>query len=94
MTEVIPARLLEHFDDTVLLECLIDRDECIYEERYFNVNLFTGYDLIIGSYFYIINTVKDNSATIQIIDDMECKLAIDFPKVDFTELFKNSKLFK
>ena len=92
--ENISSRLIEHSDDTVVLECLIDREEGIYEEREFRSSLFIGYDLDIGNHFYLRIFERPNEIRIEIHDDPELTLKDDFPKLDFVEKYKKSRLFK
>ncbi len=92
--ENISSRLIEHCDDNVVLECLIDREEGIYEEREFRSSLFTGYNLDIGNLFYLRIFERPNEIRIEIHDDPELTLKDDFPKLDFVEKYKSSRLFK
>jgi len=92
--ENISSRLIEFNDDFVVLECLIDREEQIYEEREFKSSLFTGYNLDIGSLFFLRIWERPNEIRIEIHDDPELTLNNDFPKLDFVEKYKSSRLFK
>jgi hypothetical protein len=92
--ENIPARLIEKFDKIVVLECLIDKEEGIYEEREFKSSLFEGFDLTIGNLFYIRYFERPNEARIEILDNPKLTSAEDFPTINFDQLFKDSKLFK
>lgn len=92
--ENISARLVEKFDDTIVLECLIDKESGVYEEREFRISLFEGYDLTIGNFFFLRYFERQNEARLEIHDNPELTLASDFPKRDFSQLFKESKLFK
>ena len=92
--ENISARLIEHYDDTVVLECLIDKEMRIYEEREFRLSLFTGYDLKIGNLFLLRIFERKNEIRIEIHNDPGLTLKDDFPKLDFVKEFSNSRLFK
>ncbi|MCD4747163.1 MAG: hypothetical protein K8R58_12775 [Bacteroidales bacterium] len=92
--ENISARLIEHYDDTVVLECLIDKEMRIYEEREFLLSLFTGYDLIIGNLFLLRIFERKNEIRIEIHNGSGLTMEDDFPKLDFVKEFSNSRLFK
>lgn len=92
--ENISARLIEHYDDTVVLECLIDKEMRIYEEREFQLSLFIGYDLKIGNLFLLRIFERKNEIRIEIHNDPGLTLKDDFPKLDFVKKFSNSRLFK
>lgn len=90
----ISARLIEYYDDVVVLECLTDKELGVYEEREFRVSMFDGYELKIGNLFYLRYFDGKNETKLEIHDDPKLTSAGDFPKKDFTNLFKESKLFK
>ena len=92
--ENISARLLDSYDNIVLLECLIDRDEWIYEEREFDLDLFEEYDLTVGNLFYIRFFKRPNEMKMQIHNDPKLTFSTDFPKTNLKSKFKQSKLFK
>lgn len=92
--ENISARLIEYYDDTVVLECLIDKEMKIYEEREFRLSLFTDYDLKIGNLFLLRIFERKNEIRIEVHNDPGLTLKDDFPKLDFVKEFSNSRLFK
>ena len=92
--ENISARLIEYYDNTVVLECLIDREKSIYEEREFDSSLFEDYDLKIGNLFYLRISKRPNELKIQVHNDPGLSFKSDFPKLDFVEVFKNKGLSK
>jgi hypothetical protein len=92
--ENISARLIEHSDDIVVLECLLDKELGIYEEREFRKTLFEGYELKIGNLFYLRFFDRQNETRMEIHNDPRLTSVEDFPKKNFVDLFKNSKLFK
>lgn len=93
-TENISARLIERYDDKVILECLIDKDEEFYEEREFSESLFEGYDLELGTLFYLRVFKRPNEIRMEVHCDPRLVNPSDFAKIDFEDAFKKSKLFK
>jgi hypothetical protein len=91
--ENISSRVIEIYDSTVVLECLIDKEASIYEEREFLSTLFEGNELTIGSLFYLRFFKRKNEIKMEIHNDPEDVLSADFPKMDFS-VFKSSKLFQ
>lgn len=92
--ENISARLIEIYDYAVILECLIDKEQGIYEEREFRSSLFSIEDLKIGNLFYLRIFEKENESRIEIHNDPKLTFIEDFPKIEFKKLFEESKLFK
>lgn len=90
----ISARLLDTYDNSVVLECLIDKEEGIYEERIFRASLFEGYDLQIGKRFLLRFFDRGNEARIEVHDNAGLTSEADFPPTHFKETFKKSSLFK
>jgi len=92
--ENISARLINSYDNTVILECLIDKETNTYEEREFRTSVFTGYELEPGNLFYLRVFERQNEIKLEIHDDPGLTRLEDFPKMDFVEKFSNSRLFK
>ena len=90
----ISARLVEVLSDTIILECLIDKENKIYEEREFQSKLFEGYELKVGSLFLLRLFERQNEMKLQVYNDPELTLVDDFPKLEYYKSFKDSKLFK
>jgi len=93
-TENISARLIDHYDDLVILECLVDKEFKVYEEREFKKSLFSDYELIIGNIFYLRIFERKNEIRLEIHNDPKLTFKEDFPELDFTSIFIKSKLFK
>lgn len=93
-TENISARLIEHYDDLVILECLVDKELKVYEEREFKKSLFSDYELIAGNIFYLRIFERKNEIRMEIHNDPKLTFKEDFPELDFTSIFTKSKLFK
>jgi len=92
--ENVSARLINSYNDIVVLECLIDKENGVYEEREFRKSIFEGYDIYIGSLYLLRIFERNNELRIEIHNDPELTLKDDFPKLNFTETFKDSRLFK
>jgi len=92
--ENISARFIEHYDDIVILECLIDKENDEYEEREFRASLFQGYELKEGNLFYLRFYDRANETKMEIHNDPGLVNIKDFPKMDFKAKLENSKLFK
>lgn len=92
--ENISARLIEFYEDVVILECLIDRELGIYQEREFSASLFLEYELRIGDLFYLRVFERPSEMKLEIHNDPNLTFEKDFPKLDFKQLFNKSKLFK
>jgi hypothetical protein len=91
--ENVSARLVEQYDDVVVLECLIDKENGLYEERLFRVSLFEGFRLEIGDLFYLRFFERQNEDRME-IHGKELVAPDDFPKLDYKKAFSGSKLFK
>ncbi|MCD4793868.1 MAG: hypothetical protein K8R54_11575 [Bacteroidales bacterium] len=90
----ISAKLLEYDDDYVLLECLIDKDERIYEEREFNRSKFKLFDLEEGKLFKLQFFERPYETMMRILDKLGLVSENDFPDIDFESKFKDSPIFK
>lgn len=88
------ARMIEVNDELVILECLIDREKDIFEERAFKTSLFKGYDATIGTTYYIRIFERNHELKMQIHDDPKSNYSADFAKTDIVKELKDSKLFK
>jgi hypothetical protein len=92
--ENVSCRLIDKYDDVVVLECLIDKDAGIFEEREFRKSLFENYDLTIGNLFYLRFFDRANETRMEVHNDPNLISLGDFPKMDFKTLIASSKLFK
>jgi hypothetical protein len=92
--ENISARLIDSYNDAVILECLIDKELGVYEERRFNKSLFQDYDISTGSLYLIRIFERKNELRMEVHNDPELTLKDDFPPLNFVENFKNSRLFR
>lgn len=90
----IHARLIEFSDQEVTLECLIDRENMVYEEKTFDINLFSDYELLIGALFNLRYLERKNEIRMQVLNDPMLTNANLFPKTNFKSLFDRSILFK
>jgi len=92
--ENISARLLEYSDKQIVLECLIDKENGIYEERTFRPSLFDDYKLDIGKLFYLRFFERPHEIKMEVHDDPSLTSSDDFPKLEYVKTFKDSKLFR
>lgn len=92
--ENISARLIEFNEITVVLECLVDREELIYEEREFKSSLFSQFNLELGKLFKLCMYERQNQIMMEIKDNPKLISETDFPKIDFAKQFKNFKIKK
>lgn len=88
----LSARVLDFDYDVVLLECLIDKESRLYEEREFKRSIFKGYDIEKGSLFKVCYYERDNQCMIEIKNTTGLVADDDFPKSNLAEKFKNLKL--
>lgn len=92
--ENISARLIESYDDVIVLECLVDKESSTYEEREFRKTLFEGYDLKLGTLFYLRFFERPHEMRMEVHNDPSLHFLDDFPTMDFKGTFEKSKLFK
>ncbi len=92
MVENISAKLLCINSNTVILECLIDKEEKIYEERELNISLFKNFELKIGGFFKLCLFERDNSMMMEVKDGSKLVLENEFPTIDFYARFGRMKL--
>jgi hypothetical protein len=93
-TDNYSARLIDYSEDTVTIECLVDKENGVYEERCFRSNIFENYKLEIGKLFFLRFFERAGEVKMQIHDDPDLTLKEDFPRIKLSEKFKNSRLFK
>lgn len=91
--ENISARLIDTYGKVVLLECLLDKEQGIYEEREFSKMQFEGYELVAGNLFYLRFFVRAHEVRMEVHNDPGLVLSDDFPTIDYRAVFKKSKLF-
>lgn len=90
----ISARIIEIYEDTITLECLIDKEEAIYEERVFDIEDFRDFELYIGKVFKLVWYRRPRELKLEIVDNPSLISEDDFPKTNFAERYKNIKLTK
>lgn len=88
----IPSRAIEWDEEKneMVLECLVDREPNVYEERVFPFSLFKGFKLEEFQKFLVLIYEREAEMKIEIHSKAGLVKDSDFPKVDFVELFKNS----
>jgi hypothetical protein len=90
----INAKILDIYDDVVLLECLVDRESKQYAEFEFSRTLFSAFDIKVGGYCVISKYQRDSALQLEINANPSMDLSIDFPTVEWVRQFKNSPIFK
>lgn len=85
----ISSKVLAEDEEYVLLECLIDKEERLYEEREFSKTLFEGFNLKVGDLFKICIYKRQNQEMIEVKDGSLLVNEDDFPKVDFFGQFED-----
>jgi len=93
-TDNFSARLIDFSEQHVIIECLVDKENGVYEERCFRSNIFENYELEIGKLFFLRFFERASEVKMQIHDDPDLTLKEDFPKLNLSEKYKNSRLFK
>jgi hypothetical protein len=94
LIEDVSAKLIEIYENTVVLECLIDKENHVYQEREFGNHLFEGYSLKVGQLFKISRYIRNNQEMIEVKDNPKLVLETDFPQIDFAKKFGNMVLKK
>ena len=90
----ISARLLASDDEKVLLECLVDRENKVYEEREFKLSLFKNMDLKIGKLFKLCFYERQHQQMIEVKDNPKLVSETDFPRTSFKEKYSGMPLKK
>lgn len=90
----VSARLLCFTEDTVMVECLIDREQRIYAELEFEKFLFEEFELLEGKLFKISTYERPRQKMIEVMDNPNLVSQSDFPKIDFVAEFKSLPLKK
>lgn len=87
LTENVSARVIEQYDDVIVLECLIDKEAGIYEESEFKRSLFDGYSIEIGKLFKLSTYERKNEIRLQVKGNPGLVAETDFPQVDFEKKY-------
>jgi hypothetical protein len=89
----ISSNVLYADDNVVGLECLLDKEEKVFEEREFSRKLFNGFSVEPGTLFKVCLYERQNEERIEIKSGANGLVqAEDFPKMDFYSKFKNLTL--
>lgn len=88
------ARLTEFDEEKVVLECLIDKEEKIYEEKEFKATYFQGYTLQIGKLFKLCFYERPNQVMMEVKDNPNLISENDFPKNQFQEKYSGMTIKK
>ncbi|MEA3448487.1 MAG: hypothetical protein U9Q98_08590 [Bacteroidota bacterium] len=94
-SENIHARLIEVTGTTVVLECLVDKENKIYEEREFDKDLFDGYEIKEGYFFLLRFYTRKNEMKLEVHDNKSGLVKDEhFKSINLYEAFKNNPIFK
>lgn len=81
---LIPAKFYYQNDENVVLECAIDIENELYEERKFPVHMFEGIDFQTTRFFWLVVSYSTNTMSLEIRSGDQLLLKKYFPKQDFT----------
>jgi hypothetical protein len=93
-TENRSARCIEIYDSSVLVECLIDKENKKYAEIEYNKSLFSGMELFVGKLLKICFFERLNQVMMEVIDNPHLIDQSDFPHIDLSKQFGNLVLKK
>lgn len=88
----LSARVISYDDESVLLECLVDKEQRIYEKIQYASWLFKGFELFQGKLFKICQYARQNEARLVVKDNPNLILDDDFPKTNFASKFADVKI--
>lgn len=95
MVANISAKLLDFDDETLTVECLIDKENRIYEEYEYEISpLFQDLNLVVGMVFKISHFERPNQQMTQIRSKPELVAFDDFPTINFSEKFSYKTFVK
>jgi hypothetical protein len=87
LVEDVSARLIDQYDEVVVLECLIDPEAKIYMETELEKSLFDGYQLQVGALFKVSKYSRKNENRFVVRANPLLVSITDFPKVDFDKKY-------
>ena len=87
-----PCRVLDKYNDTVLIEVVINKEDREVEEREVSSTYFHGLKTHKGAFLKLQTYKRPNSGMFLFISGEDIVNDDDFPKVDFTELMKDDRL--
>jgi hypothetical protein len=93
-TENRSSRIIEIYDQSILLECLIDKERKEYAEIEYKKTMFQDMELYIGKFLKLCFYERANQVMMEVIDNSKLIDENDFPKVELSKEFKNLILKK
>lgn len=94
LVQNIPSQILSWDDEEILLECLIDRENHIYQERSFRRSVFEGYTFSETKKFLIQVYERPGEMKLEVLGKEGLVSEEDFPQINFEKRFGNIDLFK
>jgi hypothetical protein len=92
--ENISSRVLDYYEETIVLECLIDKEISYYEEWELPISSFKEFKLELGKVFKLCYYQRGSQTMMEVLEDPRLVMEDDFPKVDFVAKFRNSNILK
>jgi hypothetical protein len=93
-TENRSARFVEIYENSILVECLIDKEANEYAEIEYKKSIFSGMALYVGKLVKLCFFERRNQVMMEVIDDPNLIDKSDFPNVELSKQFKNLVLKK
>lgn len=81
----ISSKILYFDDDVVQIECLVDKENKLYEQKEFNRDFFVGLDLSIGYQFKLCFYKRNNQQMVEVMYDSQLVASDDFSSADFLD---------
>ena len=94
LVENLSSQVVDFGDEFIILECLIDKENRTYEQREFNVSIFSEKEIFLGKKFKLSFYQRPNECKMTINDNDSLVLDEDFPQTNFSQRFANLKLKK
>ena len=81
----ISSKILYFDDKVVQIECLVDKENRIYEQRQFGSDFFEGLKLEIGYIFKLCFYKRNNQQMVEVMYDSNLVASDDFSSTDFLD---------
>ena len=94
LTKRVSTRVLKIGETHVLLDCLVDPEDRIYEEWEFELSFFEGVNLSIGKTLKLHYYSRPTQIMMEILDTPGLVDSGDFPIIDFVKELSDINIFK